>query len=526
MKKLCQITILPLNKTLQAYAGDSLYTLLLVAGIISADNPASNRLRLEKGTVSEAEHPQAEEAAFTPSEQAEDWILASERYVTGDAVLSLEVAPEINIKKQAPLIDKGYAMALDLGTATIIAGLANLDHLHIPNMTKIANSQTTVALESDVRLAYCRGSNEQLQQMQNLIRKDIGDIAHKLCRREGIKSSQINALLIVGNYYQIAILLGQVQKGSLPPLKQIIKTTASQLRLERINPQAEIYILPAASAELGGDTSAAILAANLLNKINKERISVLIDLGMRGELVAAGRGKLLGTTVPALPFEGGGLSSGMSARTGAITAVHFSDRVILSTVRDARPRGICGAGMVSAINELLRHGMLDSEGRLLQPDNLPENLAERFRGTMSGREFVLSHADHKFPHDICINQEDIHQIQLAKGAVFAACKALMAALDAEEDDIEEIFLADASSANIRADIAIDIGLLPQIDPGRVINIGNAAWQGAYLALSNASYLQQSEQVANTITSLDLTSDLIYAEEFINAMNFDSAINND
>ena len=74
-------------------------------------------------------------------------------------------------------------MALDLGTATIIAGLANLDHLHIPNMTKIANSQTTVALESDVRLAYCRGSNEQLQQMQNLIRKDIGDIAHKLCRR-------------------------------------------------------------------------------------------------------------------------------------------------------------------------------------------------------------------------------------------------------------------------------------------------------------------------------------------------------
>ena len=139
---------------------------------------------------------------------------------------------------------------------------------------------------------------------------------------------------------------------------------------------------------------------------------------------------------------------------------------------------------------------------------------------MSGREFVLSYGDNKFPHDICINQEDINQIQLAKGAVFAACKALMAALEATEEDIEEIFLADASSATIRPDVALGLGLLPPVDASRIINIGNAAWQGAYLALSNASYLEQSEKIATLLEGLDLTSDLIYAEEFINAMNFD------
>ena len=96
----------------------------------------------------------------------------------------------------------------------------------------------------------------------------------------------------------------------------------------------------------------------------------------------------------------------------------------------------------------------------------------------------------------------------------------MAALKAEEEDIEEIFLADASSATIRPDVALALGLLPEIDPSRIINIGNAAWQGAYLALSNASYLEQSEKITTLLESLDLTSDLIYAEEFINAMNFD------
>ena len=62
MKKLCTITILPINKTLQAYEGDSLYTLLLVEGLITPEDPSGNKLRLEKGSLSPAEHPEAEEA--------------------------------------------------------------------------------------------------------------------------------------------------------------------------------------------------------------------------------------------------------------------------------------------------------------------------------------------------------------------------------------------------------------------------------------------------------------------------------
>ena len=119
MKKLCTITILPIDKQLQAYEGDSLYTLLLVEGLIMPDDPNGAKLRLEKGSLSPAEHPEAEEAAFSPSEQAEDWILASERYITGDAVLSMGVPQKLDLGDQQPLTDHGYALAVDLGTGTI-----------------------------------------------------------------------------------------------------------------------------------------------------------------------------------------------------------------------------------------------------------------------------------------------------------------------------------------------------------------------------------------------------------------------
>src|SRR5690606_18276304 len=121
--------------------------------------------------------------------------------------------------------------------------------------------------------------------------------------------------------------------------------------------------------------------------------------------------------------------------------------------------------------------------------------------------------------DICVNQSDIYQVQLAKGAVYAACQAILSELGAAEEDIAEIFLAESSSANISAEAALAIGLLPQIEQNRVISIGNAAWQGAYIALTDQAILAETEQIAGRLESLDLTSDAIYAEEFIQAMNF-------
>jgi uncharacterized 2Fe-2S/4Fe-4S cluster protein (DUF4445 family) len=518
MEKQYTITILPLNRTIEAYEGDSLYTVLLVAGLIDAEQKYADQLRLEKGAVSEAEHPEIEAAIFSPAELTEGWLLASERHILGDAVFTLAAALLGRNEKATPLTS-GYALAVDLGTATIAAGLINLENMHIPLLSQIRNSQADIALEVGDRIAYSRQSEENSHRMQSLLRQDLNKAAQKLCHKAGISGEQVGAMVLVGNYPLVAILLGQLPPEKWPPLKQIIRKTAAELGLSAVHADAVIYILPAASPQLGADTTAAVLAANLLAKIDEPSITFLIDLGMSSELVAVGGGKLLATSVSALPFEGAGLSSGMPAQNGAITDISFGDTVVLQTMRDARPKGICGAGMLSVVHALLKAGMIDGEGRLLQPKDLPEDLARRFRVTMSGREFVLSWADRNYPNDICVNQSDIHQVQLAKGAIYAACQAMLAELGAAEGDIAEILLAESSSANISAEAALAIGLLPQIAPERIISIGNAAWQGAYIALTDKAILEETEQIAGRIESLDLTSDLIYAEEFIQAMNF-------
>lgn len=520
MKKSCLITILPEEQILSAYEGDSLQTLLLVAGLIDPEDPLTDRLRLEKGALSDAENPANEEAVFSAAEIAEGWLLASERRIVADAVLTVGEGALPYNPATIPLA-KGFGLAVDIGTATIVAGLVNLDNMQIPLLTSVRNSQADIALEIDDRVAYCKISAENTQQMQELLRDDIDKAAEKLCNKAGISGSKVSAVVIVGNYLLTSILLRQLPPAAWAPLLTIIEKTAAEIGLGSLDNNTEIYFLPAASPEMGADTSAAVLAANLLHKIDDEKITIMIDLGMRGELVAAGRGKLLATSVPALPFDGAGLSHGMSARAGAITGITLTeDTVILRTVRDARPKGICGAGMLSIVYELLQADMIDAEGRLVPPKDISEKLASRFRNTISGKEFVLSYGDEKFADDICINQDDINQIQMAKGAVFAACKALLFALHAEEEDINEIFIAEASSANIRIEAALAIGLIPRIGYDKVVNIGNAAWQGAYLALSNRVYLEESLTVTKKIESLDLTSDLIYAEEFINAMTFD------
>ncbi|MEG2213446.1 MAG: ASKHA domain-containing protein, partial [Clostridiales bacterium] len=243
-----------------------------------------------------------------------------------------------------------------------------------------------------------------------------------------------------------------------------------------------------------------------------------VDLGMNSEIILAGRGRLLAASVPTMPFEGAGISCGAYGVTGAITRVFIDQDVMLRTVRDGKPTGLCGAGLISAIHALLEAGMLDGEGRLLVDPELPERLAARFKGTVSGRRFILSPGE-EAEQDIYIDQDDIRQFQLAKGGVFAACQAVMAEVGITVSDIEQILLAESYGAHIRPVSALSVGLLPNIGVENIRSIGNGAWQGAYLALGNRLCLDETEKLAAALERLDLSANMVFAESFMTAMNF-------
>lgn len=509
------ITVIPGGQVLQGFGGDNLYTLLLVAGLIRAGEPLSERICLEKGSVSPSEDSEAEAAAFTPAELAEGWMLASCRRIDGDATVRLgsETQPEQALYDP---LSEGYGLAFDIGAGTVAAGLVNLDTMKLPLLAAWRNAQQDIAMELPERIRYARSQEGGGEELKQALLDDMNGLAAKLMAKVGVSGEEVRSVVCAGNHALMNMLLGDLeqQQGLVGRYK------AQTLGLDAINAQADIYILPSAAADIGADTVSACLANGLLQRRDKRSIDLLVDLGMSGEIIAAGRGRLLAASIASLPFEGAGVSCGMPAMTGAITRVSFEDeRVILKTVRNGHPRGLSGAGLLSAVQALRELGFIDGEGKLRAPENAPDFLVKRLRSGGGGREFLLSRGDKAFPRDICLSQDDILQVQMAKGAIYAACCAMLDALGATNAALGEIMIAEAFRANFQPETVLALSLIPPIAPGQVRSIGNASWQGAYLALSNRRYLEEARQVAASIERLDLNTSAVYADRFIKGMNF-------
>jgi len=515
-EQMCQITLLPEGRLLEAVAGDSLYTLLLVAGAVSAESPESDRVRLERGMLSPAEDPAAEEAVFTPAELAEGWVLASQHRIWGDLTLMLHAGAEQASLQNQPLA-QGYGMAFDVGNGTIAAGLARLDTMSIPLLTARRNAQDAYGYDMQDRLRLCRQDETVQAKLTDCIRKDMNLLAQKLLARAGVESADVHALTVAASCPLQHLLLGRSPLGCAP-FPQVKEVPATEIGMS-VLPDAQAYLLPAVSKDIGADSVAAMLAAELARKKDDNGVWLLIDFGVNSEVMIVGRGQMLACSVSSSALEGLGLRCGMSSTTGAITEVLLEEDVTLRTIRDAHPKGISGAGALSAVHALLQQGMLTEEGKFTKEEDLPDAIAARLRASIEGWEFVLSYADEYMPHDITITQEDVLHLQMAKATVRAACDACLARLNATVEDIRGILLAETYRANIHPHVVLELGMVPPVPPQLVSSLGNASWQGAFLALSDRTMLQQTEQLAAGMTAMDLQVDMTYAESFLREMSF-------
>ncbi|MBR5429163.1 MAG: DUF4445 domain-containing protein [Firmicutes bacterium] len=512
----CVITLWPDGQELTATVGDSLYTLLLVAGVIKQDDPASNRLRLERGTVSPSTDPEAEARLFSLSERAEGWILASCRRINGDAVLTL--GRSVDASRLRPL-GQGFGLIVDVGTATIGCGLVGQEGMEIPMLSACPNSQLKLAADMADRIAYYQSDPENAERITAYLRSDITRMTERLLSYTHIDPAAITTVTVAGRPPLIRMLQG-LDPGAKEEQTHIHRLRSGDLQLQCLSPELDLFLLPAAGDELGSDTVASVLAAGMEEKLDSDRITLLVDMGISCEVVAAGRGRLIGCSVDTAPLEGEGISCGMQAMSGAVYEVEISeDGVSVHTIHDELPRGLCGAGLLSAAHQLVQQDIINEEGRLQQPEDLPPALASRFRATASGLEFILVRAGQGVSRDVCLNQEDVRKLQLAKGAVRAACQSLLAELEADTSDVEAILIAEAYRANVNDLAALELGLLPPVPPTAVRSIGNADWQGAYLVMTDRQNGVKAEGIAAALTRLDLAANRVYAAEFIKAMNF-------
>jgi len=419
-----------------------------------------------------------------------------------------------------------YGLAFDLGTTTVVGWLVDLDTGDTLAARAVTNPQNVYGADVISRIGHA-GTHEGLRQLQQKILAACNEIIRCLLDEGRVAGDEIYEIVAVGNTTMSHLFLGidptfLATAPYVPAFAGRMELEARELGLD-VMPAGRVVVLPNIAGYVGSDTVGVMLATDIGRRPG---FCLAVDIGTNGEVVLAGRGRLLTCSTAAGPaFEGARIRHGMRAAAGAIEGVRIDGgEVGLEVIDDATPLGICGSGLLDAAAAMVQVGLISPTGRLLPPESLPEGvppgLKERLRRGKDGTEFVLAQdGSVATGEDIVITQKDIRELQLAKAAIYAGIQVLLKELEVTPEEIDEILLAGAFGNYIKIDSALALGLLPAVAPGRIKAVGNAAGDGARMALISGTARAEASDLARRAGHVELSTWPDFQDEFVNAMYF-------
>ncbi|RKY03563.1 MAG: ferredoxin, partial [Spirochaetes bacterium] len=323
---------------------------------------------------------------------------------------------EIIQVEEGDTTDHNYAVAVDIGTSTVVMHLLNLNTYETMDAEATYNSQRMYGDEVTRRIIYAEQNG--VDKLREIIVGDINNLINILISRNNIRLNDILAVMCAGNTAMIHFLLelnpSYLRKEPyIPVCTYPPPIRAAEIGI-KINPRGLLYSMPSIASWVGADITAGILATGLYRA---EELTMLVDIGTNGEIVIGNKDWMVCCSASAGPaFEGSGVRSGMRAAEGAIEKVKILNdgKVKYTTIGNVRPLGICGSGLIDTVAELFKEGFIDRSGRLnLGADN-------RIREVDGEKEFVLVSAERTaVKKDIVIVQSDIENLLRLKAAIFA-----------------------------------------------------------------------------------------------------------
>ncbi len=422
-----------------------------------------------------------------------------------------------------------FAVAVDVGTTTIVASLLDIGTGSEWAVEAALNPQTRFGDDVLSRILFARQGTEQFKQLQQVVVDEIDEMIGRLCRRAGIPRERIYEISIAGNTAMQQLLSG-VDASSLgespfaPATGEALRVPAAELGLH-IHPRGSAYVMPVIGGFVGGDTVAGVLATQLSDI---EGPALLVDIGTNGEIVLQVGGRLRAASTAAGPaFEGARISCGMRGCAGAIEKVAVDGHLRINVIGNVPPVGLCGSGLIDAAAELLRHGLLTPQGRLLSADQLPAgaipDLAERLVQHEGHAAFTLAAAAETGDRPILLTQRDFRELQLAAGAIRAGVAVLLRQSGVQPKDLRRVLIAGGFGNFIRRNNAQRIGLLPaQIEHARIRFLGNTSLAGARLTALSCRGRQTAEEIARRTEHVDLSTDAGFQQTFAESMIFPEA----
>lgn len=437
--------------------------------------------------------------------------------MNGDEVIAIEPGDTEN----EPI----YGLSVDIGTTTVVGTLVDLTSGNNVAAASAGNTQNIFGADVISRIQHAAKGQKELEQLRRRVVQVINRLSEKLAGAAGISTSSIYQGAIVCNTTMNHLFLGLDPRylapaPFIPVVTDLVAVEAWEVGLN-ICPHAPIYVLPNIAGYVGADTVGVMISTGIHNA---GKSILAVDIGTNGEIVLALPGKMLTCSTAAGPaFEGAQIKCGMRAQAGAIEKVKINDDgVAYEVIGDAPAKGICGSGLMDAVAEMVRVGILESNGRIVPPESaqhLSDALKSRIEGRGADARFVLATPEETGGEAVYLTQKDIREVQLAKGAIRAGIEVLLQHGGITCDQLDEILLAGAFGSYIDKQSALGIGLLPDVEPAKIRAVGNAAGAGAKLALLSRHVRQEAVKVAKASEHLELSATPEFQAAFIKHLNF-------
>jgi uncharacterized 2Fe-2S/4Fe-4S cluster protein (DUF4445 family) len=310
-----------------------------------------------------------------------------------------------------------------------------------------------------------------------------------------------------------------------PAVHHSVDVKARDLGL-RIAEGAYVHVLPNEAGFVGADNVGVLIAEE---PYKQDEMLLIIDIGTNGELILGNRKRLMSSSCATGPaFEGAEIRHGMRAAAGAIEKIKIDRKtreVQFKVIGNEKwntedkkigARGICGSGIFDAAAQMFMAGIIDKNGRFNMQVKSP-----RLRRGEKDAEFVIAWAEETaIKHDIVICQKDIRAIQLAKGAMYSGARIMMNRMGVKK--VDRVILAGAFGSYIDKSSAAVIGLFPDCDPKKVYAVGNAAGDGARIALLNTDKRDEADLWARRVEYVELTLEPDFNKTFTKALIFPHA----
>jgi len=436
-----------------------------------------------------------------------------------------------------------YAIAVDLGTTTVVATLLDVGTGTPVAVASMLNRQQPFGGDVITRISATMIDPDALGRLQRAAAETLVALTEQVCAEGSVDPAQVYEVALAGNATMTALALGIepeplgvapfVMSAAEPPT-----VLATDLGLT-LHPRARVTIFPALGAYVGGDIVAGMLATGM---DRDKRTRLFIDVGTNCEIVVSDGDRLLATAAPAGPaFEGGAIRCGMRAADGAIEVVKLHpvveevaqqpsrNPVELVVIGDTEPRGLCGSGLVDAVAELVRVGLLDGSGRFVPEDaacEIAPGLADRLT-TLSNakgaqeRVFVLHRPGPDAAPEDCVvlSQRDVRELQFAKAAISTGWTLLLEELGLEHGDVQQVLLAGSFGSYLSAASAVRIGLVPKLPVLRIVPAGNVAGEGAKMALLSVRERVGARALLEEVTYVELSDRSDFNDRFVDQLAF-------